>query len=57
VAVRTAGVDAGAVRVFTREYSELEVLVGARILDWTINPLVLSEGSQRWLVPVAMIGR
>ena len=26
-------------------------------LDWTINPLVLSEGAQQWLVPVALIGR
>jgi hypothetical protein len=27
------------------------------LLDWTVNPLVLSQGLDRWLVPLALLGR
>lgn len=27
------------------------------LLDWTINPLVLATGADRWLVPIAILGR
>jgi tetratricopeptide (TPR) repeat protein len=27
------------------------------LLDWTVNPLVLSTGADRWLVPLALLGR
>ena len=27
------------------------------LLDWTVNPLLRSHGADRWLVPVALLGR
>jgi hypothetical protein len=27
------------------------------LLDWTINPLVIASGTDRWLVPIAILGR
>jgi hypothetical protein len=27
------------------------------LLDWTINPLTLASGADRWLVPIAILGR
>jgi len=29
----------------------------AQLLDWTVNPLVRSSGADRWLIPIAVIGR
>jgi len=27
------------------------------LLDWTINPLILSTGTDRWLLPISILGR
>ena len=40
-----------------REYSRMKLSWDPGLLDWTMQPLIRAVGVNRWLVPVAVLGR